>query len=404
MKICIFTENFHKGGLDTFLINLINAWANAGDDFYISCNSNHPGLDTIKKKMRKPVSYILYDRFFTSNLAKGLGDNYYIARLMLRAIIVFFYRLLQYPVLSPWYIFSLYIFFRKSNFDRLMVVNGGYPASLLCRCAVIAWAIYKPDHKAVFNFHNSLGKLRWWNYICENIIDYLVLICSKKIISVSGNTANSIRKKLAFSGAKNIDWVYNGIEDPVNLTKKSCSDINNGKKFLLMLGTFEKRKGHNFLIKAFGALTKDFPELFLLIHGYGGSKEKKAITDCINENSLADRVLCNDFLDNPFDLIASAEILIVPSQEYESFGLTIIEAMALRTPIIATNIGGIPEVLGDSKAGVLIEPSDERGLCVHIKKILRDEVYARQMGENGRKVFLEKFTAKQMSSQYQKIL
>lgn len=404
MKVCLFTENFHKGGLDTFLVNLINAWPSIEDQLFISCNGNHPGIVTIKRKIRRTTSFLFYSRIFTSSLSKGISDHHFIIRTPLRVLLVLAYRILQYPVLCPWYIFSLYVFFKKFSFDRLIVVNGGYPASLLCRCAVISWAIYKPKHKAIFNFHNSLGKFKWWNFFFESLLDYMVLKSSKKIISVSCDAANSIRNKWAFKNSNNIGWIYNGIEDPLKNSFSQQSQVVRNTKFILMLATYEKRKGHIFLINAFNLLVEKYPNLTLIIHGYGSIEEKKVIQNYVEKKSLTEKIFCCDFLENPNNLIALAEILVVPSQEYESFGLTIIEAMALSTPIIATNVGGIPEVLADSGAGVMVEPTNIRDFYLQMRKILDNEDYAAQMGRNGRKVFLNKFTAKRMAAQYYEIL
>lgn len=73
--------------------------------------------------------------------------------LVVRAFFVLLERILQYPVLFPWYVLTLSLHFRRSAFDRLMVVNGGYPASLLCRAAVIAWVL--SAHSA----HRCIGQL-----------------------------------------------------------------------------------------------------------------------------------------------------------------------------------------------------------------------------------------------------
>ena len=57
MKICFFTEIYYKGGLDTFLINLFNAWPNKKDNLTLFCNESHPGITTIEKKTTRPEYY-----------------------------------------------------------------------------------------------------------------------------------------------------------------------------------------------------------------------------------------------------------------------------------------------------------------------------------------------------------
>ena len=152
MKICFFTENYHKGGLDTFLINLFNSWPELHDELILVCNSTHPGIETILTRTTRPVLLKKYHRLFTSGVSKGQSASWIGRSFFVTAIFGLGYRIFQYPVLLPWYILSLTLYFRRSNFDHLMVVNGGYPASLLCRCAAIAWRFAGKKPLAVFNF------------------------------------------------------------------------------------------------------------------------------------------------------------------------------------------------------------------------------------------------------------
>ena len=64
MKICLLTENYYRGGLDTFIINLINGWPDKFDNFTIICNESHPGLIDIEKRVKKKVRFIKYNFFF----------------------------------------------------------------------------------------------------------------------------------------------------------------------------------------------------------------------------------------------------------------------------------------------------------------------------------------------------
>ncbi|MFZ2540704.1 MAG: hypothetical protein WAW75_02900, partial [Gallionella sp.] len=71
MKICFFTENYYKGGLDTFLINLFNAWPDSKDELTLVCNGTHPGLETISEKTVRPIKIKKYSRAFTSRIVHG---------------------------------------------------------------------------------------------------------------------------------------------------------------------------------------------------------------------------------------------------------------------------------------------------------------------------------------------
>ena len=96
--------------------------------------------------------------------------------------------------------------------------------------------------------------------------------------------------------------------------------------------------------------------------------------------------------------------MVVPSQEYESFGLTIIEAMAFGVPVVVTNVGGMPEVLKDSNAGYVCSKDDPLEFADAIKSILSNPLLASELGKNSRLAFESRFMATKMTNSYRKLL
>lgn len=407
MKVCFFTENYHKGGLDTFLINLFNAWPNPADELTLICNATHPGLETIITKVIRQLSIGTYTRLFTSRISKGLSSSKVIQSRITQAIFTWSFRLIQYPVLLPWYVLSLTWYFHFSDFNRLMVVNGGYPASLLCRCASIAWRLSGKRRLATFNFHNSTTRPPWYFSIPEYLIDCAVIWSSSQMVSVSMACLNTLNSRKAFDGYVDACCIYNGIEVSgllPKVNKAQPGDQNPAEVYCLMLATYEPRKGHVFLLQAFETVVQEFPDVHLKIHGFGTPSEKQKVADEIAHFALENRVSLNDFVLNAGSLIENAAVLVVPSQSYESFGLTIIEAMALGTPVVTTDVGGMPEVLADSHAGFVCSRNDPVAFANAIKCILRDPALASDLGRNGRRAFEQRFTASRMAQQYESII
>ena len=398
MKICFYTENYYKGGLDTFLINLFNAWPDKKDELTLICNSTHPGLTNIKKNTYRDFKIKKYNRIFTNKLFQG-NKNLFLINLLMQ----FLFKIIQYPILFPWYIFSLTIFFKNSNYDRLVVVNGGYPASLLCRCALIAWRLSVKRPLGVLNFHNSATKASWHNKIIEDLIDKLVIKSSGNIITVSENCQKSLRIRSNFLDFKNMAYIYNGIEEPKEKLLNKEKNIPT-KNYCLMLATYEKRKGHEYLIKAFNEVVKEFDDIELRIYGHGQPHEKKYVSELLKKYKIQDKIQLGDFESETEKLIANAKILLVPSQAYESFGLTIIEAMSQGIPVITTDVGGMPEVLGSSEAGFICSKNDPSQFADAIKSILNDNVLATKLGQNGKKAFKHRFSASVMANQYAEII
>jgi glycosyltransferase involved in cell wall biosynthesis len=407
MKICFFTENYHKGGLDTFLINIFNAWPNSEDTLTLLCNTTHPGLETIKEKTVRPIKIKKYSRVFTNNIAQGRSSLKFNQSFAVRAFFSLSFRVLQYPILFPWYLLTLTLFFRRSNFDRLMVVNGGYPASLLCRCAAIAWRFSGKQSLATFNFHSSATRSSWYFSPLENLIDRAVIKSSSKVVSVSKACLNTLSIRKSFLGCTKLSYIYNGIEDPtLQLQSKDVAYKYQASdcQYCLMLATYTYYKGHSFLFEAFRNVLTEFPDMKLQIYGFGTPKEKKWVADEVKRFELQQHVTLNNFTPNTASLLANASLLVVPSQAYESFGLTIIEAMAFSTPVVTTDVGGMPEVLADSRAGYVCSKDDPVSFANAIKNILGNPVLAAELGRNGRQTFEQRFTASKMAQQYYQLL
>ena len=171
-----------------------------------------------------------------------------------------------------------------------------------------------------------------------------------------------------------------------------------------MLATYETRKGHAFLFQAFQAVVKDFPDVQLQIYGHGPLHKKKQVADEVIRFKLENNVTLGDFTPQTAELLAGASVLVVPSQAHESFGLTIIEAMAFGVPVVTTDVGGMPEVLGNSNAGYVCSKDDPLEFATAIKNILGNPILASELGRNGRLAFESRFTAGTMAINYRKLL
>ena len=119
---------------------------------------------------------------------------------------------------------------------------------------------------------------------------------------------------------------------------------------------------------------------------------------------LENNVSLGDFLPETASMIAGASLMVVPSQAYESFGLTIIEAMAFGVPVITTDVGGMPEVLGGTNAGYVCAKDNPLELAIAIQNILGNSALASELGRNGRLAFESRFTSINMANSYRDLL
>lgn len=145
-----------------------------------------------------------------------------------------------------------------------------------------------------------------------------------------------------------------------------------------IVAVLRARKGHRFLIEAFKRLLPEFPGLRLVIVGEG--PQETNIRELISDPALRDRVtMAGTQADIP-SLLKAFDLFVLPAQE-EALGTALIEASAMGVPVIATNVGGIPEVLGD--AGLPVPPEDVNALTDSMRKVLASPALKAQMRERG---------------------
>jgi glycosyltransferase involved in cell wall biosynthesis len=154
---------------------------------------------------------------------------------------------------------------------------------------------------------------------------------------------------------------------------------------VLFVGRLDaRRKGLESLIEAFANLPRGLnARLRLVGDDWGGLGPLLARGEALG---VADRVVATGPLPRSEVLheLASADLLVVPSL-YEPFGIVLLEAMASGLPIVATRVGGIPEVVTDGESALLVSPRAPGELAAAIESILTDPGLARRLGAEGRR-------------------
>jgi len=153
-------------------------------------------------------------------------------------------------------------------------------------------------------------------------------------------------------------------------------------------------KGLPFLLEAVHKIRQEIPVKLTVV---GNDSTNGEPIRFIREHGLADVVTFTGRIDKDelARLYASTEIAVVPSL-YEGFGLPAAEAMSCGLPIVSTNAGALPEVVGaDGKAGLLVPPADPDNLAAALKYLLIDKQLGHNMGNAGRKRVLDNFSWRQ---------
>ncbi len=163
-----------------------------------------------------------------------------------------------------------------------------------------------------------------------------------------------------------------------------------------IVGRLILQKGHVFLLDAFAKLLQTFSDARLLVVGDGYLREElHAKTISLG---ISGSVIFTGFRNDIPAIMNSIDILVQPSL-WEGFGLVLLEAMSANTPIVATRVSAIPEIVVDGETGLLVAPGNVDGLVDAISKLFGNPKWAAEMGRHG-KIRLEKcFSVDRMVSQ-----
>jgi rhamnosyl/mannosyltransferase len=163
--------------------------------------------------------------------------------------------------------------------------------------------------------------------------------------------------------------------------------------FALFVGRLASNKGLLALVDAFAILSREEPASHLVLVGEDGGM-RPAVEARVRSQGLERRVHLLGHLEDEQLLAAAyreARLTVLPS-DYEAFGLVLLESLAQGTPVVATRVGGIPEVVEDGRAGLLVPPGSVADLAQALRTLWNDRELARRLGDYGRTEVVPRFT------------
>ncbi len=181
------------------------------------------------------------------------------------------------------------------------------------------------------------------------------------------------------------DVIPNGIDlDRFNESVEPLPEYQDGKLNILFVGRLEFRKGLNYLLNAFLRIKQEIPQTRLLVVG-PGTRLRRRYERWVRKVGLEDVVFIGFA---PHDMLPryyrTADVYCSPATSRESFGIVLLEAMAVGTPVVASNIPGYAGVVSHGKDGLLVPPQDYVELARTIQQLLRDRPLRQKMGAAGR--------------------
>jgi len=246
---------------------------------------------------------------------------------------------------------------------------------------------------------------------------WITILLSHKTICVSHKTAHQVKD---FPFLKNkISVIYNGISKITFLRKGEAQNTlietnqkmkdffgsldPKTKKGILWIGTISelhKNKGLEYCLTALSKLRAEYPSFVFLVIGHG--EEKENLERSIQEKGLENHVYLLGKVENAAKLLKALNIFTLTSIT-EALPYTLLEAGLAELPVIASNVGGIPEIIDQVKSGVLVRPREEREIREAIEFLLEHKDKRKFFAANLKTKIKEQFSMEKMVEETRKV-
>jgi len=300
----------------------------------------------------------------------------------------------RYHRFSPGIVRDLYRLMKQKNIH--IVRTHRYRANLYGRLAALLSGV----PVKIISLHDNYRKdLR----LERRIVNKILLKATDKIVAVSESIRKDIIKYDGIDSSK-ILVIPNGIDTERFNPEGNFADIRKGfsiKESDIVLGFVGRvvpTKGLEYLIDALPFLKKEFKNIKLLITGEGSTMER--LKKKAKENNVHDSIIFTGKRRDIPDILSCTDIFVMPSVA-EGLPNALLEAMAMGKPIVATEVGGIPEVIKNGHSGLLVPPRNPEALATAIKDLISNEQLAAKMGQAARHIVLDNFSIWSIAQKWQ---
>lgn len=226
-----------------------------------------------------------------------------------------------------------------------------------------------------------------------------IICCSEAVENFVKNTEKITEKKTIV--------IYNGVDEERFFQLKNSTSIRaelGMDEEAAVVGTVSSltpHKGHEFLVQAASLVLERLPSAKFLIVGDGPLRQR--LEDQAKDLNIHPAVIFAGTRKDIPEILSLMDVFVLPSHTREGLGISIIEAMAAERPVVATDIGGIPEVVNHGETGLLVPSGNPEALSNALIELLQNPKKAKEMGEKGRARVKEKFTTKKMLSEIEHV-
>ncbi|MFH1283573.1 MAG: glycosyltransferase family 4 protein [bacterium] len=208
------------------------------------------------------------------------------------------------------------------------------------------------------------------NKIVRSWFDMTIVISHGLFLYLKeNNQINTMKTKVIHSGIDTSD----NISQISEIESKEISTVG-------VISRLSKEKGINYFLDAVPDILKENPHVSIIIAG--GGEEESRLKNQSNFLNLQDKVKFLGWVDNTKSVLARLDILVIPSLE-EGLPRILLEALYYKRAVIATDVGGIPEVIEHEKSGILVPSQNSKAIAKAVKALLKDANKLQYYGNNG---------------------
>ncbi|MFH1421835.1 MAG: glycosyltransferase family 4 protein, partial [Planctomycetota bacterium] len=211
--------------------------------------------------------------------------------------------------------------------------------------------------------------------------------------------SEAVRKALLHDGIPQdrIHNVYSGVEmqkqNKNKIELKRLLRVGENEIIIGAVGSLVWHKGYEILIYAAASVVKRFPDVRFVIFGDGPLYN--SLTELINKLQLSEKVILTGFIEEAQDYISALDVY-VSSSIMEGLGTSLLDALVFSKPVAASAAGGIPEIIENNKTGLLVPVGSPEALAEAICSLISNSTLSRILGEAGRELVKERFSAEKM--------
>ena len=245
------------------------------------------------------------------------------------------------------------------------------------------------------------GKNYFWEKLRRRVA-YRLVSRYGTMVAVSQDLKRFVCDKVGVA-EKRLEVIYNGVAPAQTVTDEEVQkckaelEVSGCYPLLGVVGSLYPVKGHRFLLEAMPEILGRWPKAQLLVIGRG--ELEVALKEQVEQLAIEANVHFLGMRQDVPRLLSVLDVFVLPSLS-EGLSLALLEAMAAGIPVVATKVGGNPELIDSGRTGFLVQPEDAKDLAANLMKLLSDPVMMQQFGRQAAERVRKHYSMRQMVDRY----